>query len=60
MAGKKAHKPRNVKQAGAHGVQNPVGHGRKSTGQTEGQFGRDTKGRKGQFGGAGDAPLIKK
>lgn len=29
----------------------PTGHARKSTGQTEGQFGRDMMGRKGQFTG---------
>ena len=60
MAGKKAHKPRLVENAGMHGVHKQAGRGRNSTGQTEGQFGRDMKGRKGQFGGAGDAPLIKK
>ena len=60
MPGKKAHKPRNVPSAGMHGVHPALGHGRKSTGQTEGQFGRDMKRRKGQFGGAGDSPLIKK
>ncbi len=60
MAGKKAHKPRIVRNAGMHGVHQQAAQGRKSTGQTEGQFGRDTKGRKGQYGGAGDSPLIKK
>jgi len=56
MPGKKAHKPRNVANAGTHGIHSR----RKSEGQTVGQFGRDPKGRRGQFGGAGDAPLIKK
>ena len=37
-----------------------VGHARKSTGQTEGQFGRGMKGRKGQFTGAGDSSMTKK
>jgi hypothetical protein len=60
MPGKKAHKPRNVGNAGMHGVHQQAGRGRKSSGQTEGQFSRDGKGRKGQFGGAGDSPLIKK
>ncbi len=60
MAGKKAHKPRNAKKAGTQGVQSPTARSRKSVGQTEGQFGRDPKGRKGQFGGAGDSPLVKK
>lgn len=60
MPGKKAHKPRDPGKGGAHGVHARAGHGRKSTGQTEGQFGRDPKGRKGQFGGAGDSPLTKK
>ncbi|MCL4401155.1 MAG: hypothetical protein M1436_00625 [Acidobacteria bacterium] len=50
MPGKKAHKPRNMEPP----------RGRKSTGQTNGQFERDPKGRKGQYGGAGDSPLIKK
>lgn len=60
MAGKKAHKPRNPVEEGAHGIQAPAGRGRKSTGQAEGQFRRDPKGRKGQYGGAGDSPLTKK
>jgi len=60
MPGKKAHKPRNVENAGMHGVRAQATHGRKSSGQTEGQFARDTKGRKGQYGGAGNSPLIKK
>ena len=60
MPGKKAHKPRIVANAGLHGIHLQAGHGRKSTGQTEGQFSGDVKGRKGQFGGAGNSPLIKK
>jgi hypothetical protein len=60
MAGKKAHKPRIVENAGMKGVHQKSAQGRKSTGQTEGQFSRDPKGRKGQYGAAGDAPLIKK
>jgi len=60
MPGKKAHKPRDVENAGTHGVHSQAGQRRKSTGQTVGQFSRDPKGRKGQFGAAGDSPLIKK
>lgn len=60
MAGKKAHKPRIVSKTGLHGVHPQAARGRKSAGQTEGQFARDMKGRKGQYGGAGDSPLIKK
>ena len=60
MPGKKAHKPKNVDNAGMHGVHDQAARGRKSAGQTEGQYGRDMKGRKGQFTGAGDAPLLKK
>jgi hypothetical protein len=48
MPGKKAHKPRNIDNA----------KGRKA--QTRGQFERDPKGRRGQYGAAGDAPLTKK
>ena len=48
MPGKKAHKPRNTQNA----------KGRKA--QTRGQNERDPKGRQGQYGGAGDAPLIMK
>ncbi len=60
MPGKKAHKPRDVQNSGMHGIHAQAAPGRKSTGQTEGQYGRDTKGRKGQFTAAGDSPLIKK
>jgi hypothetical protein len=60
MPGKKAHHPRNVEKAGIHGVSSQPARHRKSAGQTVGQFGRDQKGRRGQFGGAGDAPLLKK
>jgi hypothetical protein len=58
MPGKKAHHPKNTGPAGTHGV-NAKGKARKSTGQTEGQFGGDQKGRKGQFTGAGDSALTK-
>ena len=37
-----------------------TGGSRKSAAQTGGQYERDPKRRRGQFGGAGDAPLIKK
>lgn len=60
MPGKKAHKPRDVGDAGKHGVQQHAGRARKSTGQTEGQFAMTRPGRKGQFEGAGTAPIIKK
>ena len=60
MPGKKAHKPRDTGDPGDHGITKPTGAGRKSTGQTEGQFGRDRKRRKGQFTAAGDAPIIKR
>ncbi|HUB83820.1 MAG TPA: hypothetical protein VMB03_33720 [Bryobacteraceae bacterium] len=60
MPGKKAHKPRIVPGVGTHGVQRGADPARKSTGQVEGQFSRDAKGRRGQYGGAGNAPLIKK
>jgi hypothetical protein len=60
MPGKKAHKPRNVANAGMHGVHDQAAPGRKSTGQNDGQYMRDMKGRKGQFTAAGDSPLIKK
>lgn len=59
MPGKKAHKTRIVKGAGLHGV-HQTAHGRKSAGETEGQFSRDRKGRKGQYGTAGNSPLIMK
>jgi hypothetical protein len=60
MPSKKAHKPRNVDNAQLPGMNQMAAKGRKSTGQTGGQFERDPKGRKGQFGGAGDSPLTKK
>jgi hypothetical protein len=60
MPGKKAHKSRNVMGAGTHAVHPASDPPRKSTGQTEGQFSRDPKGRKGQYGSAGDSPLLKK
>jgi len=61
MPGKKAHKPKDKdKNAGNHGIHDHPGHARKSTGQTEGQFGNERPGRKGQWEGAGNAPLIKK
>lgn len=54
MPGKKAHKPRETSETA------PGGGGRKSAGQTEGHYERDPKRRKGQYTGAGEAPLIKK
>jgi len=60
MPGKKAHHRRNVAHAGIHGVQEEHGHGRKSAGQTQGQYERDVKRRRGQYGSAGDPPLMKK
>ena len=60
MAGEKAHKSRIVQHAGTHGIFPEKGHGRKSSAQAVVQFGADPKGRRGQYGGAGKAPLIKK
>jgi hypothetical protein len=61
MPGKKAHKPKDPGgEVGNHGVHQHPGHARKSTGQTEGQFGMARSGRKGHFEGTGTAPLIKK
>jgi hypothetical protein len=60
MPVKKAHKPRNVKSDALQGVNRQAAGGRKSAGQTGGHYQRDPKGRKGQYGSAGDAPLIKK
>lgn len=60
MPGKKAHKSRIVRDAGIHGVHQPQGRGRKSAGETEGQYTRDPKRRQGQYGQAGNPPLIKK
>jgi hypothetical protein len=57
MPGKKAHKPRNIDAAN---LPRTKGRARKSEAQTAGHYQRDPKGRKGQYGGAGDAPLIKK
>ncbi len=59
MPGKKAHHPREPKK-GVQAASSAPGKARKSSGQTEGQFSRDPKGRKGQYGGAGDSPLTKK
>jgi hypothetical protein len=47
-------------ETGAHRMHPPAGRSRRNSGQTEGQYARDAKGRKGQYGGAGDSPLIKK
>jgi hypothetical protein len=60
MPGRKAHKSRIVENAGIHGVHQLTAEGRRSTGQMQGQSERDRKGRRGQFGGAGNPPLIKK
>jgi len=60
MPGKKAHKPRDPGNVGNHGIRKHPGHARKSTGQTEGQYEMSRPARKGQFQGAGNAPLIKK
>ncbi len=59
MRRKESQKTKGAGDHGAYGI-GRAGHARKSTGQTEGQFGRDTKGRKGQFTGAGDSALTKK
>jgi hypothetical protein len=60
MPGKKGHKNRIVAGAGMHGVHQQGAQGRRSAAQTEGEFGRDNKNRRGQYGAAGDAPLTKK
>ena len=60
MPGKKAHKPRNTDNAGLPGVNKRLAKGRKIAAQTPGQSERDPKGRHGQYGGAGDPPLMKK
>ena len=60
MPGKKAHKPRDPGAAGTYGVSLHSGPGRKSGAQTEGQFARAPKGKRGQFGDAGDPPMLKK
>jgi len=61
MADKKASKSRNRRNA--TGKQEPklaFTGSRKSAGQTTGHYERDPKRRRGQYGGAGDAPLIMK
>ena len=60
MPGKKAHVKKDIENAGMHGVHPPIAGARKSTGQNDGQYMRDMKGRRGQFTAAGDSPLIKK
>jgi 5-methylcytosine-specific restriction endonuclease McrA len=60
MPGKKAHKPRIVRNAGMHGVHQQAAQGQRSAEQIEGQAHPDWKGRRGQYGGMGDAPLTKK
>jgi len=47
-------------KAGDHGIHSAPGSARKSTGETEGQYSRDGRGRKGQFTGAGDSSMTKK
>jgi len=59
MPGKKAHHPRDPKDSDTLGIRQS-GRGRKSTGQTEGQFARDPKGSRGQYTGAGGSSLVKK
>ena len=60
MPGKKAHIHKDVPNAGMKGIHTKASPGRKSAGQNDGQYMRDTKGRKGQYTAAGDAPLMKK
>jgi 5-methylcytosine-specific restriction enzyme A len=60
MPGKKAHKPRDVQGAGTKGTKKQAGHARGSSAQTEGQFSGDGMGRRGQYTGAGEAPIMKK
>lgn len=61
MAGKKAHKPRNIEwYAGNKATSAKHGAGKTSISQTPGESQRDPKRRRGQYGGAGNPPLIKK
>ncbi len=60
MPKKRSRKAQKAAGAGAHGIHNQTALSRKRVGQTQGQFAKDPKGRKGQFSGAGDSPLTKK
>ncbi len=60
MPGKKAHKPKNIGNENVHGIHQQIAPGRKSAGQTSGQYERDPKRRQGQYAQAGTPPLIKK
>jgi hypothetical protein len=60
MPVKKAPKPKDPRSVGNHSIHDHPGNARKSTGQTEGQFGMTRPSRKGHFEAAGSAPLIKK
>ena len=60
MPGKKAHKSRNVANAGMRGVHQQTAQGRKSLGETRGEFARNAQGRRGQYSSAGTPPLTKK
>ena len=61
MTNKKSLKAKDTQQRDpSHGTQHSAGPGRKSGGETQGQYERDPKRRTGQYTGAGDAPLMKK
>jgi len=51
---------RSVSNAGSHNMHPPAGRSHKNDAQTAGENARDLKGRKGQYGAAGDSPLTKK
>ena len=61
MAEKKGVKPRNRRSAtGKQEPKTAFTGARKSAGQTAGHYERDPKRRRGQYGGAGNPPLIMK
>jgi 5-methylcytosine-specific restriction protein A len=59
VGSKKARLKRGMEASGSHGVHGEP-HARKSEGETAGQYERDRKGRRGQYGSAGNSPLTKK
>ncbi len=60
MQAKKTRRLQNTGKNGTHNAKMATAPGRKSTGETEGRFARDPKGRTGQYSGAGNPPLLKK
>jgi hypothetical protein len=57
MPGKKAHIHKEVEGVGSHGIHPPSGVIRKIDGQLRG---RSQSRKRGQFGGSGTPPMIKK